>query len=385
MRRIRRVHAGLATMAIAGVLITAACGSSGGSSSAQAGSAGGGSGKYTALLKTSSQMIPSQYEGPTAPAKAPRGIKIAAITCYSILEGCVIPAEGIAKAAADIGWTERTYDGGGTPTTQNAQILNAVSWGAKVIALIAITPSAVQTGLAAAKKAGALIVSGSSGLSSPNPTVAAPSGDIWPAFDVSPNYGKLGQNLGSWIIGDSNGKADVAVYGDKEFDSINAQQAGIVPTLHGCGGCKISPVMYFSATQISSALGPEVVSYLRTNPSVNYIYGAYDPPTVAMVTAIQNAGLANQVKIASALGNSQNLHLVASGQVEAADAAYDNTYMGFAMVDQSIRLLDHLPLFQPLGENLPFQVLTKANLPGNLKSWTAPFNYQAQFVKLWKG
>ena len=136
-----------------------------------------------------------------------------------------------------------------------------------------------------------------------------------------------------------------------------------MPALQSCKTCTVSPVMYFSATQISSALGPEVVSYLRTHPSVNYIYGAYDPPTVAMITAIQNAGLAHQVQIASVLGNSQNLHLVAGGQVEAADAAYDNTYMGFAMVDQSIRMLDHMPLFQPLGENLPFQVLTKNNLP----------------------
>jgi ribose transport system substrate-binding protein len=384
VRRIRRVHAGLATLAIAGVLATAACGP-GSAGSASGGSSGSGSGQYASMLATASQMTPSHYEGPTTPAKAPTGIKIAAVTCYSILEGCVIPAEGIAKAAADIGWTERTYDGGGTPTTQNAQILNAVSWGAKVIALIAITPSAVQTGLQAAKKAGALIISGSSGLNSPNPTVNAPAGDIWPAFDVSPDYVRLGQNLGDWIIADSGGKANVAVYGDKEFDSINAQQTGIVPALNTCRTCTVSPVMYFSATQISSALGPEVVSYLRTHPSVNYIYGAYDPPTVAMVTAIQNAGLAHQVQIVSALGNSQNLHLVAAAQVEAADAAYDNTYMGFAMVDQSIRMLDHLPLFQPLGENLPFQVLTKNNLPSDLNSWTAPFNYQAQFVKLWKG
>jgi ribose transport system substrate-binding protein len=139
-------------------------------------------------------MVPAAYSGPTTPAKAPANIKIAAITCYSILEGCVIPAEGISKAAAAIGWQSRTFDGGGTPTTQNAQILNAVSWGAKVIALIAITPSAVQSGLQAAKKAGALIVSGSSGLSTPNATIAPPAGEIWPAFDVSPDYKSLGQH-----------------------------------------------------------------------------------------------------------------------------------------------------------------------------------------------
>jgi ribose transport system substrate-binding protein len=329
-------------------------------------------------------MVPAAYSGPTTPAKAPANIKIAAITCYSILEGCVIPAEGISKAAAAIGWQSRTFDGGGTPTTQNAQILNAVSWGAKVIALIAITPSAVQSGLQAAKKAGALIVSGSSGLSTPNATIAPPAGEIWPAFDVSPDYKSLGQHLAQWINADSNGKANVAVYGDKEFDSINAQETGIVPALKACTTCKSSSVMYFTSTQIANSLGPETVSYVRSHPDVTYVYSAFDPPAAAQVQALQTAGLGHNVKIVSALGNAQNLQFIKSGQVEAADAAYDNTYMGFAIVDQSIRLLDKQPLIQPLGEGLPFQVLDKTNLPSNLNSWTAPYDYQSKFIALWK-
>ncbi len=340
---------------------------------------------FAAMMRNALSMVPNHWEGPTVPAKAPKGVKIAAITCYSILEGCVIPAEGIATAAKDIGWKERTFDGGGTPTSQSAQILNAVSWGAKVIALIAITPSAVESALHAAKRAGAIIVSGSSGLNSPNPTIAPPKGDLWSAVDVSPNYPLLGKHVAEWVIANSHGKANIAVYGDKEFDSINAQQAGFVPEIHTCRTCTISPVMYFTATQISSALGPEVVGYLRSHPATDYIYAGYDPPAAAMVSAIQTAGLGQRVQIVSALGNAQNLHFVQQGQVETADAAYDNTYMGFAMVDQSIRLLDHKPLVQPEGEGLPFQVLDKSNLPKSLSSWRAPFNYEQKYLQLWKG
>lgn len=339
---------------------------------------------YAAMLKASRAMVPATFQGPTTKAKAPKGIKIAAITCYSILEGCVIPADGIAKAAKAIGWTERTFDGGGTPTSQNTQILNAVSWGAKVIALIAITPSAVQTGLAAAKKAGAIIVSGSSGLSSPNATVAHAAGIIWPEFDVSPDYKSLGAHLAQWIIADSKGTANVGVYGDKEFDSINGQQKGIVPALKSCTTCKSSPVMYFTATQIGSTLGSQITGYVRSNPKVNYLYVPYDPPAAATVQALQTAGLGKQVKIVSALGNAQNLSFVKKGQVEAADAAYDNIYMGFAIVDQSIRLLNHQPLIKPNGEGLPFQVLDASNLPKYSHSWTAPYSYEKKFIALWK-
>jgi len=377
----------LTALTLAAALGLAACSS--GTTSTPADGTTGASGAasstdYAALLEASREMVPATFEGPTTPAKAPTGIKIAAITCYSILEGCVIPAEGIAKAAQAIGWEARTFDGGGTATSQNTQILNAVSWGANVIALIAITPSAVQTGLQAAKKAGALIVSGSSGLSTPNATVAAPEGQVWPEFDVSPDYKNLGVHVANWIIADSKGKANVGVYGDKEFESINAQESGVVPTLKACTTCTSSDVMYFSATQIASSLGSETANYVRTHPDVDYIYSAFDPPAAAQVQALQTAGLGKNVKIVGVLGNSQNLQFIAQGQVQAADAAYDNTYMGFAIVDQSIRLLNKQPLIEPMGEGLPFQVLDKTNLPSGTTSWTAPYDYQSKYIALWK-
>lgn len=376
---------GIAAAAVATALTLASC-SSNGTPSSGGGTDAGASGNtdYSAALKAAREMVPANFSGPTVPAKAPAGIKIAAITCYSILEGCVIPAEGITKAAAAVGWQARTFDGGGTPTTQNSQILNAVSWGANVIALIAITPSAVQTGLQAAQKSGALIVSGSSGLSTPNATVTPPAGQIWPAFDVSPDYKSLGEHLAQWIIADSKGKANVGVFGDKEFDSINAQEKGIVPALKACKTCTSSDVMYFTATQIASSLGPQTVNYVRTHPDVTYLYSAFDPPAAAQVQALQTAGLGKNVKIVSALGNAQNLKFVRAGQVQAADAAYDNTYMGFAIVDQSIRLLNKQKLIEPLGEGLPFQVLDKSNLPSSESSWVAPYDYQSKFIALWK-
>lgn len=376
---------GLAATAMMAGLALTACGSSGPATNGGGNAAGGsGSTDYSAALEKAREMVPATFTGPTTPAKAPSGIKIAAITCYSILEGCVIPADGITKAASAVGWQARTFDGGGTPTTQNSQILNAVSWGADVIALIAITPSAVQTGLQAAEKSGALIVSGSSGLSTPNATVAPPPGQIWPAFDVSPDYKSLGEHLAQWIIADSKGQANVGVFGDKEFDSINAQEKGIVPALKACATCTSSDVMYFTATQIASSLGPQTVNYVRTHPDVTYLYSAFDPPAAAQVQALQTAGLGRNIKIVSALGNAQNLKFIRAGQVQAADAAYDNTYMGFAIVDQSIRLLNKQKLIEPVGEGLPFQVLDKSNLPATETSWVAPYDYQSKFIALWK-
>jgi ribose transport system substrate-binding protein len=361
-------------LALVGAVAIAVCGAA----------TAGASTNYGQLLKQAKTVVPAKYAGPTTPAPAPKGIKLAAISCSQQLEGCVLLAKGLQSAGKTAGWSVRTFDGKGDSSDQNSQILNAVQWGAKVIVLEAIDPSTVQTGLAAAKKAGALIVGTSNGLSSPNPTVKAPKGDIWPAYDVSVNFREAGIREADWIIADSKGKAHTLVYGDKEFLSVVAQQPGVLAALRTCPGCKTYPVINFTASQIATTLGSEVVSDLRTHPDVNYIFCPYDPSCPAMVTAIQSAGMASRVKIVSLLGNAQNLGFVKNGQVQLADGGFDQNYMAYATVDQAIRLLDHKSLFQPLGENVPYQLITKSNVPKNGQAWAAPYNFQAKYAALWK-
>ena len=157
------------------------------------------------------------------------------------LQGCVTLAAGSAKAAKAIGWQSRTFDGQSSTGTQNTQIANAISWGAKVIELIAIDPSTVQTGLKVAKKAGALIVSADNSGSLPNPVIKAPAGDVWPKVDVSANYGALAEAEAHWMIANSKGKGNVLVYGDKEYPAIDAGVAGLLKVLKTCKGCTVSP------------------------------------------------------------------------------------------------------------------------------------------------
>ncbi len=141
---------------------------------------------------------------------------------------------------------------------------------------------------------------------------------------------------------------------------------------------------YFTATQIATQLGQMTVDYVRSHPGVNYIYGAFDPPAATQVAALMQAGMGNRVKIVAALGNQQNLNFIREGRIQVADAAYDNEYMGWAIVDQTIRLLNKQPLFEPHSENLPFVVLDKTNLPPPGSDWQAHTGYQEKFLELWK-
>ncbi|CAM5742351.1 hypothetical protein SALBM311S_00502 [Streptomyces alboniger] len=84
------------------------------------------------------------------------------------------------------------------------------------------------------------------------------------------------------------------------------------------------------------------------------------------------------------LGSQENLNFVRKSQVQVADAAYDNLYMGYAMLDQTSRLLTKKPLAEPHGENLPYVVLDEGNVPESGSDWHASFDYPGTFDGLWK-
>jgi ribose transport system substrate-binding protein len=367
-------------LAMSAMLLVAACG--GGATASPSAGASAATKDYAAEVAAAMKGFPEKWSGPTTPAKAPAGIKLAMISCASVLHGCQSPVNGGQNAAEALGWEFQAYDGGGDPNKQNAAILNAIAWGADVIGIVAIDPNLVQSGLQAAKDKGVLVVSGSSALSEPN-TYTYAEGVIQPEFDVAPDYAQMGRDEAAWIVNDSGGKAVVAIYCDYEFPSNIAHCEPLEAELKAAG-IKTYPIIKFTSSIVATTLGQETVAFLKANPDVNYIYSPYDPAAGFQVPAIATAGLADKVKLVSILGDQQNLDFIRKGEVQVADAAYDNEYMGYAMVDQSIRLLNKQELSKPLGENMPYVLLDKTNLPAAGSDWRASFDYKAEFLKLWK-
>ncbi len=340
------------------------------------------------LLNRSPQSVtsgvgsPDHWMGPTKSVKPPTGLKVAAVACGAALHGCESPITGLAQAAKALGWHLTKYDGKDEPDTENAAMLDALSNGAQVIVNIAIDPQLVQEGLAAAKKAGVPVVSGSDMGSSPNPPLKLGRGEINYAFDISPDYGAMGVAEAQWVITASGSKGHVAVFGDKEFGSVNLMQAGLGPKLKKCSSCTVYSTQYFTSAQLDQL--PQITTgFLESHPDVNYVVAPFDPAAAEMVEGIQEAGMAAKIRLISSIGAQQNLNFIRTGEVQAADVAFDNQYMGWAIADQISRLLTKQPLAQPIGENDPFALITKANLPPKGTDWTASYNYRADFLKLW--
>jgi ribose transport system substrate-binding protein len=339
---------------------------------------------FEAGAKAAVLANPTKFEGPTAPTKPQKNIKIALIACASALEGCEAPVTGAKNAAKQIGWEVQTYDGGGSAQQQNTSMLNAISWGANVILNVGIDPNLIQQGLKAAKDKGIIVGSGSNAIDAPNPVVQPAAGNLGYAFDVAPDYTKLGKALADWFIVETKGKANLAFFSDPEFPAVLAIEKFFLEEVSKAPGIKISDPIKFTAQQIGSNLGQMTTGYLKSHPDVDWIWSAEDPAAAVQVAAIKQAGLAKQVKLMSQVGAKQNMNFIANGEIQASDAAFDNEYMGWAMVDQASRLLNKEPLAEPHNENLPYVVIDKTNLPKDGTNWAAPFDYKSEYLRLWK-
>jgi ribose transport system substrate-binding protein len=338
----------------------------------------------SASFEHARQEMPATFHGPSIPAKPPKNMKVGIVPCAAQFRGCQAPADAAAEAARAIGWSVTMYDGGGTQQKQNASILDAISAGANIVFTIGIDANFIQLALNAAKANGVPIISGSEGTDSPNPILKPDGDNLNYALDVGTDFHGVGAHIAEWIVADSGGKANAVVFADEEFQSAMGAVFGVVDGLKKCAGCEVSPLQKFTASQVGTSLGQQVVGYLQSHPAVDYIYAPYDPAAVVMTNAIVQAGLADKVKPASMVGAAQNFDFIRIGRVQTVDGAFDNHYMGYAMVDQGIRVLNHAPLVEPYDEGTPYDIVDKTNLPAPGAEYRAGFDYVSLYRKLWQ-
>ncbi len=336
-----------------------------------------------ASILASERKNPTKWAGPTTPVPLPKTkLKLSYIACEATLNGCVAPyTTGIKEIAKRFGWSSTFYDGQGSDSVIDKDILTSVAAHVSAIFIAGLDPSLLQQGLQAAKKAHIPVISITECLSSPNPTVEPTPGYAWPVVDVAQDGVLAGRSLADWAIKDSGGKGSIAIASDRESASQVDDAAAVDEINKRCPGCTTSSFTLLGA-DVATTFPQEVVGFLRANPSVHYIILPYDPAASALVPALRQAGMTD-VKLLSVLGVAQNLDFIRTGQGQVADDAYDNTYEGWAAVDQLLRHLDHKPLVSPASENVPQILLDKSNVPSGDGSWVSTINYQSKYLKLW--
>ena len=319
-----------------------------------------------------------EYEGPTAPSKAPEDFKLAVIMGHASMSGASIPADAMVEIANHFGWEVQTWDGAGSPDVQNPAIMSAIAWGADAILTSCIRANTVQTGLKAAAEAGIPAGSCSVGTDTPNPVITAEYDYV---YDIGASYHKMGYALAEWIYSHTEASGKVACWDFEGEYSIDNTRKGLYDGFKEMG-VEYDEVGYFTFDQLGDQLNRQVTSYLTNHPDTEFIFFPFDPAAVPVSEALELAGYTD-VKVIGVLGNIEMCALISQDTVASATAAYDNTYLGYACVDQMIRHINGDPLFEPRGENTPYAVIDIDNVPEE-GAWEPSFDYKAKYYALWE-
>lgn len=207
--------------------------------------------------------------------------------------------------------------------------------------------------------------------------------------EVSFNYPEVGKILGAWFAASSNctGYPQIITSTSARQPSA-AEVSGMQSELAAaCPNNKPIPVVNSLIPDWGTTLASTTRSILTANPSIDYMLPLYDGMTIYMNPAIQQLNLSRKIRVGSfnatpivmqnELGKPSSL---------SADVGGPNQWYGFALADESFRVLAGAPVVT--DENIPLRLFTRANigsidLKANESTWYGTVNYTCNYETLW--
>jgi ribose transport system substrate-binding protein len=359
-----------AAVALTATIVTAAL--AGGATSSDVAGAKANLDKYRALPQFAAP-------GPAFDAKAKAGGK----TLFVIPASSQVPFvatinDHIKRIAAMAGVKVTTWQNQGQPSQWVQGMNAAVAQKASAIVLLAGNdPAGLQPQIKAAKAKGI-------------PTIVAhlydekqPSAPNVGAV-VNIPYNVAGQLIADHAIVDTNGKTDALVVTINQVKSTVPMVAGVKSEFAKyCKGCKLK-FTDVTIADIATKIQPNVQGALTADPNINYVICLYDSAEAPFAeAAIRAAGRVGKVKISTFNGTPTVLKEVKSGQIVTMDVGENLEWIGYAIVDQSMRIMGGLPTVK--SEHVPVRVFDKSNIAQAGSKFTSGWGttYIGGYQKLW--
>ena len=317
--------------------------------------------------------------GPAFDARARAGGK----TLFIIPASSQVPfvstiANHIKRIAAPIGVKVTIWQNQGQPSQWVQGMNAAISQKASAIVLLAGNdPAGLQPQIKAAKSKGI-------------PTIVAHLYDD--KQPSAPNVGAVvnipyriaGQLIADQAIVDTRGKANAIVVTINQVKSTVPMVAGIREEFSKyCSGCKLT-FTDVTIADIATKIQPNVQAALTADPNVNYVIALYDSAEVPFVAAaIRAAGRIGRVKVSSFNGTPEMLKLVKQGDILTMNVGENLEWIGYAVVDQSMRLMGGLKPVK--NARVPLRVFDRSNIAQAGPKFTSGWgtSYVAGYRKLW--
>ena len=383
-------RARLAAVGAVLALGAAACGSSNSTSSGtvsspsttSGGAAGSSVSTAVANAKAAVEKLsirPSTLEVPALPSKPAPGKTIDFIACG--VPACQEYIPILRQATDALGWKLKAVNSGVTPQSVAAAYDQAVrDKPAGVIGSGGVSPDVFAKQLAQLKDLGVPVVL----QVVPASTLPGLTAIVYGEKETKEN----GQQMADYILADSGGK-DVHL-GIVSTPGTPVYAAAHVPLTQAvsaasCTSCSVK-TFSFPITDLGPDLPSKVVSFVRANPDVNYLFFDFVNETDGVPAALQRAGLGDKIKIVTIDIQSTQAAYITSGQNLVATAANPWPEILWAEAGIIATISEGGDSTSAAAVKLPEMTLTKDNLIDSAGQPYFPLvaDYQAIFKKAWQ-
>jgi ribose transport system substrate-binding protein len=359
----RFVRVGPAAALAATAVAVAACGSDGSSGSEAASTTTASSGACDqagakAQVAKFKQVPSFQEPGPAFDASKARGK-----TVFNIQETSANPytqsiTQAMKEVARKYGIRFIDYPNQGQRTQWSQGVQSAISQKADVITLVGgtISPNYIKPQADAADRAGIPIV-----------TVTNEDIDQSPGYKVKARvaqpYADAARLNADWVVAQAGCKSEVLVVTSKEVIGSPAEVSAIKDEFaKRCGdGCKLT----FTDVPVPdwpTKIQQQVQSALQANPNINYVVPFYDGMTQFVLPGIQAAAATGRVKVTTFNGTPFALRFIQKSTPMESDVGENTGQVGYAAMDQAMRLAAGVPPIQSGDENIPLRIFDKTNV-----------------------
>ena len=359
--------------------LAAGCGSSSG---------GGASSKDTsAIASTAQQKVKAGQNGTstwTGPASSPKpeaGKKIVVVQVNGAQDN---QSAGAVAAGKAMGWDVEVITTQSDQAGMTSGVSSAINKRPDGVILLSAPVSILGAQLKQAAAAHIPVIEIQSGNSVPAGGYPDAKSGIF--SDVSPDLRQVGA-LDAWAaIDHTKGKPVAGIITDPNFQSIQQRADGFTKVMKSCDSCQLLKTRVLPVAKVATDARSTVDTFLQSNPNVNVVLSTYDGQGAFIVPAIDALGKGKSVAVVGADGEPQSLGWIGSDHVQIADVVFDQTFLGWAAIDQMNRALHGdkpASEWQPGGNGIGIKLITKSNVPAGGKAITNTFDYQSKLKQLW--
>lgn len=387
--RSKRGRGALSGMVLAVALVAAAC--SGGSGTGAPASGGGGASEDSAQVQEAKRIVaqleqPVQWKDPGPPIQV--GDKLKGKTVYFVANGLNFEfvqnlLAGLKEAAALFGMEVVAVDGAGQVAKAASLIEQGVARKVDVIIDEGFPSTQLAAPLKAVKAAGIPVIEiGSGDPQLPPPEAQAIGVSAWATYC----YGCAGRQMADFAFAQSGTDVNAVVYNVPEISVAQNEVQGFLEELKRlCPQCK-AKVVDAPLAQWSTDLPSLTSSSLQSDPKVNWLVPLFDSMIAQIKPSVLRVNAQDRVKIVSYNATGPAMGDLAKGELVAADIGSPQHWLGWAMMDQAVRLLTG---GQPVAdENVPNRIFSSSNINSvDLKAkedtWYGNVDFRAEYKKLW--